>query len=95
MRQDWWKIWEPNSFGLQSAFELVDVSSMLPGLERRPGLTTWRPSVDKQSMKTYGSYQEYQSSDLDANLKMKLTPGHFPPDDAESLNLPFWYVKEI
>ncbi|KAF9444637.1 cytosine-5--methyltransferase, partial [Macrolepiota fuliginosa MF-IS2] len=74
---------------LNPAFELVDVSSMLPELKRRPGLTTWRPSVDKSSMKTYGSYQEYQASDLDANLKSKLTEGHFPPDDAESLNLSF------
>jgi multisite-specific tRNA:(cytosine-C5)-methyltransferase len=41
-------------------------------------------------MKTYESYQEYQGDDLDANLKMKLTEGHFPPEDVEALNLPFW-----
>ncbi|KXN81699.1 tRNA (cytosine(34)-C(5))-methyltransferase [Leucoagaricus sp. SymC.cos] len=74
---------------LNPAFQLVDVSSMLPELKRSPGLTTWRSSVDKTSMKTYGSYKEYQSSDLDANLRTKLTEGHFPPDDVESLNLPF------
>jgi multisite-specific tRNA:(cytosine-C5)-methyltransferase len=63
---------------------------MLPELKRCPGLTTWRPSVDKASMKTYGSFQEYQASDLDSNLKAKLTEGHFPPGEADGLNLPFW-----
>ncbi|KAF5343843.1 hypothetical protein D9756_011343 [Leucocoprinus leucothites] len=74
---------------LNPAFHLVDVSSMLPELKRRPGLTKWRPCVDKTSMKTYETYQEYQKSDLDVNLKTKLTEGHFPPEDAESLNLSF------
>lgn len=45
-------------------------------------------------MRTYGSYQEYQASDLDPNLKTKLTEGHFPPDHVESLNLPFWYAAD-
>lgn len=48
--------------------------------------------MDKVSMKTYGSYQEFQASDLDPNLKAKLNEGHFPPDEAEALNLPFWYA---
>ncbi|XP_006463888.1 hypothetical protein AGABI2DRAFT_225841 [Agaricus bisporus var. bisporus H97] len=74
---------------LNPAFQLVDASSMLPELKRCSGLTTWRPSVDKVSMKTYGSYQEFQASDLDPNLKAKLNEGHFPPEEAEALNLPF------
>lgn len=68
---------------------------MLPELNRRSGLTKWRPCVDKASMKTYKTFQEYQDSELDANLKTKLTEGHFPPEDAESLNLPFWYFQVI
>ena len=46
-------------------------------------------------MKTYETYQEYQNSELDTNLKTKLTEGHFPPQDVESLNLPFWYLQII
>jgi len=68
---------------------------MLPELKRRPGLSKWRPCVDKSSMKTYETYQEYQNSDLDTHLKTKLTEGHFPPQDVESLNLPFWYLQII
>jgi multisite-specific tRNA:(cytosine-C5)-methyltransferase len=46
-------------------------------------------------VKTYETYQEYQNSDLDANLKAKLTEGHFPPAEVESLQLQFWYVQGV
>jgi len=46
-------------------------------------------------MKTYETYQEYQNSDLDTHLKTKLTEGHFPSQDVESLNLPYWYLQII
>lgn len=91
------EIWHENTYPIiyLIAFQLVDVSSMLPGLKRRSGLTKWRPCVDKVSMETYETYREYQNSELDTNLKTKLTEGHFPPQDVESLNLPFWYVPII
>ncbi|KAH9477926.1 Multisite-specific tRNA:(cytosine-C(5))-methyltransferase trm4b [Psilocybe cubensis] len=69
------------------AFELVDVSSKLPELKRRPGLSTWHPSADRVSATTYATYEEFMNSSTDSTIKAKMTPGHWPPPNAESLHL--------
>ena len=40
-------------------FELVDVSETLPSLARRPGMSTWRPAVDRDANMSFASYKEY------------------------------------
>ncbi|KNZ76958.1 Putative tRNA (cytosine-5-)-methyltransferase C23C4.17 [Termitomyces sp. J132] len=69
-------------------FALVDVSDKLPALKRRPGLTVWRPSVDRTVNTIYATYEEYLASqDVKDNSKTKLTEGHWPPADVEHYNL--------
>jgi multisite-specific tRNA:(cytosine-C5)-methyltransferase len=75
-----------------AAFELVDVSSRFQELRRRPGLTNWRPTVDRSCERTFESYEELMASSMDENLKMKVTEGHFSPRDVEAFNLHRWYV---
>ncbi|KAG5637196.1 hypothetical protein H0H81_005409 [Sphagnurus paluster] len=70
-------------------FYLVDVSSKLPALKRAPGLTNWRPSVDRTINTNYATYAEFKASqDFIDNPKTKLTEGHWPPKDVERFNLP-------
>ncbi|KAF8067658.1 cytosine-5--methyltransferase [Lyophyllum atratum] len=70
-------------------FYLVDVSSKLPALKRRPGLTSWRPSVDRTVNTNYATYEEFLASqDAKDNPNTKLTEGHWPPKDAERYDLP-------
>ncbi|KAG6876664.1 hypothetical protein C0993_001409 [Termitomyces sp. T159_Od127] len=70
-------------------FFIVDVSDKFPALKRRPGLTIWRPSVDRTINTNYATYEEYLSSqDAKDNQKTKLTEGHWPPADVERFNLP-------
>ena len=73
-------------------FGLVDVSSKLPQLKRRPGITTWRPSADRSAAVTFGTYEEFMSSSLEDTLKARMSEGHWPPKNVETLNLPRWYV---
>ncbi|TFK66350.1 S-adenosyl-L-methionine-dependent methyltransferase [Pluteus cervinus] len=68
-------------------FYLVDVSNRLPQLIRRPGLTVWRPTADRSGQGTHESYDAMMKSDGDDSLKAKLTEGHFPPKNADELNL--------
>ncbi|KAF9561390.1 cytosine-5--methyltransferase [Agrocybe pediades] len=69
------------------AFELVDVSDKLPELIRRPGLHTWRATGDRTVATTFATYEEFMASWLDDIVKSKMTEGHWPPKDAEKLNL--------
>ncbi|KAF5380127.1 hypothetical protein D9615_006115 [Tricholomella constricta] len=70
-------------------FYLVDVSSMLPALKRRPGLSSWRPSVDRSINTAYATYEEFQASQFaNDNPNTKLTEGHWPPKDVERYDLP-------
>ena len=71
-------------------FEIVDVSEMLPSLVRRPGLTKWVPSVDRD-LKFYETYDEYIRS-LPANRRAdtRLGRSHWPPTDVQGLNLERW-----
>ncbi|PPQ64466.1 hypothetical protein CVT24_008476 [Panaeolus cyanescens] len=76
------------ALGSNRDFELVDVSSQIPELKRRPGLTTWRATADKTMSRTFESYEEFMGSSMfDDNVKAKLTPGHWPPPDADKMNL--------
>jgi len=75
---------------LSLAFELVDVSSKFPELKRRPGLRTWRATGDRTVATTFVSYDEFMASPLDDIVKSKMTEGHWPPKDAEKLNLDRW-----
>lgn len=71
-------------------FHLIDVSSGLPQLIRRPGLTAWRPTADKQVKATYESYDAFVAAEPQAATTTKLTPGHWPPSNVEELNLDRW-----
>ena len=74
-------------------FELVDVSSKLPELKRRPGLADWRPTTDRSGATTYESYEEFMSSSVDEAIKGKMTEGHWPPRDVGRLNLSRWWIS--
>ncbi|KAF9493772.1 S-adenosyl-L-methionine-dependent methyltransferase [Pleurotus eryngii] len=67
-------------------YELVDVSSRYPELERLPGLTSWTPTADRTAEKYFDTYQEYRES-LSSTDPVKLTEGHWPPPNAVDLNL--------
>ncbi|KAG6830768.1 hypothetical protein H0H87_007167 [Tephrocybe sp. NHM501043] len=70
-------------------FYLVNVADKLPALKRRPGLTSWRPSVDRAIDTSYASYEEFRAAqDGKENIATKLTEGHWPPADVERYNLP-------
>jgi multisite-specific tRNA:(cytosine-C5)-methyltransferase len=72
-------------------FEIVDVSSQLPDLIRRPGLTAWRPTADKRVSRTFGTYKEFvESSNDQIEAESKMTPGHWPPSNARELHLERW-----
>ncbi|KAI6165913.1 S-adenosyl-L-methionine-dependent methyltransferase [Pisolithus thermaeus] len=69
-------------------FELVDVSEQFPQLIRRPGLTTWSPTVDRTINTSFDSYDAYiQSLPEDKRSDVKLTETHWPPGNAETLHL--------
>ncbi|KAJ7089364.1 S-adenosyl-L-methionine-dependent methyltransferase [Mycena belliarum] len=69
-------------------FYLIDVSTKLPELQRRPGLTSWRPT-DKSLKTSYNTYETFMQTCTEGEtVKAKMTPGHWPPEDVESLNLP-------
>ncbi|KAK2459717.1 hypothetical protein APHAL10511_008268 [Amanita phalloides] len=68
-------------------FQLVDVSEKYPDLKRRPGLTVWRPTVDRACETTYETFGDFSDTSLDSLLKSKLSEGHWPPKDVDTLNL--------
>jgi multisite-specific tRNA:(cytosine-C5)-methyltransferase len=79
---------------IASEFELVDVGEKLPELKRRPGLTSWRPTVDRK-ITTFSSYQEFLESMDGANMthaQSTMTKEHWPPPDAADLGLARWSV---
>lgn len=72
-------------------FVLVDVSDKLPSLIRRPGLTTWRPACERTALRTFESYEECMASDVDENVKAKMSRGQWPPEEGvEALALERW-----
>ncbi|KAJ3856345.1 cytosine-5--methyltransferase [Lentinula lateritia] len=68
-------------------YYLVDVSSNLPELKRRPGMTSWRPTADKSISSTYQTYEAFVAADPQVATSTKLTPGHWPPPNAHELKL--------
>lgn len=76
------------ALNLNPEFELVDVSEQLPQLIRRPGLTTWSPTVDRAVNTSFNSYDAYiQSLPEDKRSDVKLMETHWPPGNAETLHL--------
>lgn len=67
-------------------FEVVDVSSELPSLIRKPGLDTWHPVYSKE-LDHFSSYEEYVSHCKNHNQPLKLAATHWPPQNAKELNL--------
>ncbi|KAF8826802.1 hypothetical protein HHX47_DHR5000913 [Lentinula edodes] len=74
-------------------YHLVDVSSNLPELKRRPGMSSWRPTADKSISSTYQTYEAFVAADPQAATSTKLTPGHWPPPNAHELKLERWERK--
>jgi multisite-specific tRNA:(cytosine-C5)-methyltransferase len=72
-------------------FQLIDVSSRFPDLVRRPGISSWTPTVDRSintTFKTWAAYNETLSEEQRAESKISET--HWPPINAESLQLQHW-----
>ncbi|KAF9265863.1 S-adenosyl-L-methionine-dependent methyltransferase [Marasmius fiardii PR-910] len=68
-------------------FQLVDVSSVLPSLKRRPGLNSWRPTPEKTVKMTYETYSSFVEANPEAVANTKLTEGHWPPSNVTDLHL--------
>ncbi|KAH7924716.1 S-adenosyl-L-methionine-dependent methyltransferase [Leucogyrophana mollusca] len=69
-------------------FELVDVSEQLPELTRRPGITTWIPTVDRSINTTFSSWDTFaQSLPESKRLESKMVESHWPPSNVDTLHL--------
>jgi multisite-specific tRNA:(cytosine-C5)-methyltransferase len=78
---------------MATAYELVDVSTQLPELIRRPGLTSWRPTNAKAATKTYQTFEQYIATLSDTQKsESKMTEGHWPPPNVQQLHLEHWSV---
>lgn len=51
-----------HNYQIHLGYELVDVSGTLPDLLRRPGVSSWRPAVDRDVNMSFASYKEYCDS---------------------------------
>jgi multisite-specific tRNA:(cytosine-C5)-methyltransferase len=72
-------------------FQLIDVSAQMPELVRRPGISSWTPTVDRSintGFKTWAAYSETLSEEQRAESKISET--HWPPANADSLQLQHW-----
>ncbi|KAF8434864.1 S-adenosyl-L-methionine-dependent methyltransferase [Boletus edulis BED1] len=69
-------------------FDLVDVSSQLPELIRRPGVTHWSPTVGRSIDTSHPSWAAYiETVPEDNRAESKMFETHWPPSNAETLNL--------
>ncbi|KIK97617.1 hypothetical protein PAXRUDRAFT_824777 [Paxillus rubicundulus Ve08.2h10] len=69
-------------------FELVDVSSQLPELIRRPGITTWTPTVHRSIDTSYTSWNTFiETIPEEKRAESKMFETHWPPSNSDSLNL--------
>lgn len=79
-------------------FQLVDISSRLPGLDRRPGMTKWLVSTDKE-LSFFDTHEEYMASletPKDKKEKgAKVPPTLFPPENAADLHLDRRFVIRL
>ncbi|KAG2029107.1 hypothetical protein BDR03DRAFT_1018892 [Suillus americanus] len=69
-------------------FQLIDVSAQLPELIRRPGISSWAPTVNRTintTFKTWDAYNDTLTEEQRADSKMSET--HWPPINAKSLQL--------
>jgi multisite-specific tRNA:(cytosine-C5)-methyltransferase len=81
-------------------FHLVDVSARLPELKRRPGVSTWAPTIDASINMTFKTYDEFLESLIDSpfgsgRMDSKMTAEHWPPSNAEQLRLDRWFVLYV
>jgi multisite-specific tRNA:(cytosine-C5)-methyltransferase len=78
---------------IHTEFELVDVSDRFPELKRRPGLTTWRPTHDRDIVSTFETYEEHlrtlsSGADLGfGKVESKMTEQHWPPSQEDAVTL--------
>jgi multisite-specific tRNA:(cytosine-C5)-methyltransferase len=77
---------------LSSAFELVDVSDKFPSLQRRPGLKTWIPSVDRTATTFFETWEDLMTSSLDDPTKARFLRSQWAPENIEDLHIERWYV---
>ena len=74
------------------------MSTHLPGLVFRPGMTTWIPAVDRFVNMKSVSYDDFIKTIPEGQkADIKMLPSHWPPppSEAESLHLNRWYVNEL
>jgi multisite-specific tRNA:(cytosine-C5)-methyltransferase len=74
-------------------YELIDVSSRLPALVRRPGLHTWKPTVDKVIDTSFVTYEAFiESLSDEKKVETKMLESHWPPtkEETERLRLERW-----
>ncbi|KAI0321420.1 S-adenosyl-L-methionine-dependent methyltransferase [Amylostereum chailletii] len=68
-------------------FELMDASTHLPTLQRRPGLHTWIPAVDR-TLTFFETYEAYiESLPHDKRDAAKLDRSHWPPSQQVAVDL--------
>ncbi len=78
----------------RTGFELVDVSTSLPTLQRCPGMTAWVPTTDRNLM-FHDTYEAYIASIPEAKRKeAKMGKSHWPPpaEEVKGLHLDRWYA---
>ncbi|KAF8551427.1 S-adenosyl-L-methionine-dependent methyltransferase [Imleria badia] len=69
-------------------FELVDVSSQLPELIRRPGISYWLPTVGRSIDTSHPSWEAYiETVPEDKRAESKMFETHWPPSNAGALHL--------
>ncbi|TDH65418.1 hypothetical protein CCR75_009595 [Bremia lactucae] len=66
------------------SLELVDVSTTLPLLQRRAGLSTWK--VMNSELREYLSYEQYVQENIKDKSQDKLRATMFPPTDMERVD---------
>lgn len=74
-------------------FELVDESTRLPELIRRPGVKSWTPPVGKNTDTSFETYDAFMDSlSEEKKVETKMVRSHWPPgaDEVESLRLERW-----
>ncbi|KAG6597962.1 tRNA (cytosine(34)-C(5))-methyltransferase [Phytophthora cinnamomi] len=71
----------------KGSLELVDVSTTLPLLKRRPGINTWK--VMDSKLTEFTSYEDYVAQNQKEKIKDKIRATMFPPtaEEAASLHL--------
>lgn len=75
-----------------SSFSIVDVSSSLPILNRRPGMLEWKAAFDKDT-KICATYKEFLASgEVKEEIKEKITESLWPKGNEKELGIEKWCV---